>query len=287
LRGADPSILRECAARWLLQIAETVSDGRGSVIAFATRPDGQPVVLKLRPPGSDFVDEVTTLGWYAGRGAVRVLESDTELGALLLERIVPGDRLTRLVEDGRDDEATLMIAGVMARLRAVRETGVLPTLPPIERDADALSRLRTAHAGTTGPLPAYLVESAESLVAELVASVTAEATVLHADLHHDNVLGGASGAWLAIDPKGRLGEAACEAAAFLRNPLPVLLRSPNLREVLARRADLLAESLQVDRERMLAWAFVLAVVAACWQLEDREAGWAGWIHIANALSRIA
>lgn len=45
-----------------------------------------------------------------------------------------------------------------------------------------------------------------------------ETTLLHGDLHHYNVLSDVRRGWLAIDPKGVIGEVEYEAGAIFRNP---------------------------------------------------------------------
>jgi streptomycin 6-kinase len=96
-----------------------------------------------------------------------------------------------------------------------------------------------------------------------------EQVVLHGDLHHFNVLRSGEG-WLAIDPKGVVGERAYEPGALLRNPWPGLLDVPDPTEVLRRRSAQLAEALDLDLERVRAWAYVQAVLAAEWCVQD---GW--------------
>ena len=64
------------------------------------------------------------------------------------------------------------------------------------------------------PILARCADVARRLLAE-----PREVTVLHGDLHHDNVLHGSRG-WLAIDPKGLIGERTYEVANLLGNPWP-------------------------------------------------------------------
>ena len=45
-----------------------------------------------------------------------------------------------------------------------------------------------------------------------------EVRPLHGDLHHENIMHGPRG-WLAIDPKGVLGDPAFDAANWFYNPL--------------------------------------------------------------------
>jgi streptomycin 6-kinase len=143
--------------------------------------------------------------------------------------------------------------------------------PTIGRWAQGLDRLRVRYAGGTGPLPLDLVERAEALFDDLLAS-QAQAMLLHGDLHHENILAATREPWLAIDPKGLVGEPAYEVGALLRNPYPHLLSEPDPAAILASRLDLLAEELALDRQRMLAWAFAQAVLSAWWHVEDRTSG---------------
>ena len=64
--------------------------------------------------------------------------------------------------------------------------------------------------GTSGPLPAHLVDKAERLFVELIAS-SAEPVLVHGDLHHDNVL---SAVWSA-EEEGRGWEHAISVAEVL------------------------------------------------------------------------
>jgi streptomycin 6-kinase len=105
--------------------------------------------------------------------------------------------------------------------------------------------------------------------------------VLHGDLHHDNVLWSEERGWLAIDPKGVVGEREYEYGALLRNPVPVLVEP----RTLARRADQLAEALELDRTRIAAWAWAQAHLAAVWSVNMGEDP-RYFLAMADRLSRI-
>ena len=226
------------------------------------RADGTPVVLKLSfPEDKEFETEAEALRLFDGRGAVRLLELDLESGAMLLERCEPGAPL-ETVED--DEEATLIAAGVLEELwRPVPPEHPFPSVADWARGFD---RLRRRYAGGTGPMPGALVERAEALFAELISSQT-ETFLLHGDLHHGNILAAKRRPWLAIDPKGVVGEPAYDTAALLHNPVE-LLREPDPGRLLRRRIDLLSERLDLDRERVRGWGLAQAVLAAYWGLED-------------------
>ena len=68
--------------------------------------------------------------------------------------------------------------------------------------------------------------------------------------------------WLAIDPKGVIGEPPYEFGAALRN-----LSSTS---VVDRWSRVIAERLGLDRQRIVSWAFAQAVLAAIWSIEDGQ-----------------
>lgn len=250
-------------------------------VCEATRRDGTPVVLKLTPPYDEFYTEVAALRHYGVEGCVEVLDADPDAGIVILERIFPGTML-REVQD--DDEATQIAAGVMMKLW--RPLPAEHNFPTVAKWSEGLQRLRDDHNGSTGPLPAHLVERAEALYRELLNSAPPP-VLLHGDLHHDNILRATRAPYLAIDPKGLAGEPAYEVGPLFYNPQPEIYQSPNLVQVLRRRLAILTEQLQIDRERLLACAFAHSVLSAAWSVEDGEAdGWQETIRISEALLQL-
>ena len=152
----------------------------------------------------------------------------------------------------------------------------------MDRWASGLQRLRQEFDGGCGPFPVRLVEQAAALFEQLLASSDAP-VLLHGDLHHYNILSADGAGWLAIDPKGVIGEPAYEAGALMRNPLNVE-SWPNLQQTLARRADILADELGFDRQRILGWSMAQSVLAGWWTYEDSGRYDATWLGIAEALS---
>jgi streptomycin 6-kinase len=129
------------------------------------------------------------------------------------------------------------------------------------------ARLRTMYAGGTGPIQPAMFDKAEKLYAELCASM-AESVLLHGDLHQDNVLSAEREPWLAIDPKGVIGEPVFETGPLLRNFWPDILSLAKPKVLIAHRIDQLSAELDFDRERIYAWGFSQAVLAMIWGLED-------------------
>ena len=105
----------ECAARWSLKVGSPLTPLYQNYIAQATRADGASVILKVGMPARELLTEIEALRVFDGVGAVRLLEADAGLGALLLERLEPGTQLAAVCE--RDDaEATSVASSVMRRL---------------------------------------------------------------------------------------------------------------------------------------------------------------------------
>lgn len=282
---ALPSLLARYGARWSLTVGPPFEPLSYNYVAPAVRTDGTPVVLKLGVPNPELVTEIQALRHFDGRGIVRLLAADPEGGALLLERLSPGKPLAALLHDqptlATDERATAVAARVMRQLwRPVPADHPFPT---VARWAAGLERLRHHYGGGTAPFPAALVGKAEALFAELIDSMDPP-VLLHGDLHHHNILSAGRQPWLALDPKGVVGEPAYEVGALLRNPLPWLLDQPDPRRITARRLDQLSAELGFDRARLQGWGFAQAVLAAWWSFEDHGHGWQGFLACAEILA---
>jgi streptomycin 6-kinase len=270
-----PGLLAACARRWSLKILPPFAGLSYNYVAPAVRLNGAEVILKAGVPNRELLAEIAALEWYAGRGAVQLLAADPEKGLLLLERLRPG---AMLVELDDDKQATAIAAQVMRRLWRPAPPG--HHFPTIADWAAGLGRLRDEFDGGAGPFPARLVSMAEGLFTELIAS-QGEPVLLHGDLHHYNILAAERQPWLAIDPKGLVGEPEYEVGALLRNPSPQM--STNGR-ILARRLDQLAAELGFDRARLAGWSLAQAVLSAWWSYEDHGHGWEAAIACAQALA---
>jgi streptomycin 6-kinase len=275
-----PSILADCERRWSLTISPPFPRLSYNYAAPATREDGSTVVVKAGFPSRELLTEAEALRVYDGRGAVRLLDADLEQGVLLLEHLIPGTMLLA-VED--DQEATSIAASVMKQLwRPVPEEHSFPSVGDWAR---GFTRLRAHFGGTSSPFSESLVARADELFAELHASM-AEPVVLHGDFLHFNILRAQREPWLAIDPKGVVGEPAYETGAWMRNPMPKLLNEPHPGRVLARRIDQLAEELGLDRARIHGWSLAQAVLSAWWTFEDHGTVEDTALAVAELLSAI-
>jgi len=182
-----------------------------------------------------------------------------------------------------DEQATAIAASVMGQLW--RPAPPDHSFPSTADWAEGLARMRVHFGGGVGPLPLALVERAESLFRDLLAS-SSDPVLLHGDLHHGNILSAERAPWLAIDPKGLVGEPAYEVGAWLRNPLPGLLARPDPKRILARRVAIFANALGLDPARIYGWGTAQAVLSAWWMAEDHGGGWESMIACAELLAAL-
>ena len=254
--GSALARLRSYAAAWQVAV-DAVVHAPVSLIAYGTRGD-TPVVLKvIKQPGDEWWSGEVAAA-FDGRGMARVYEHAG--GALLLERLRPGEPLSRMVIAGRDDDATQVLARVIASMA--------PAAPPrhapaVEQWGDGFDRYSLS--GDRRIESALVAEARDAFVD--LAESQRETRLLHGDLHHANVLFDDHRGWVGIDPKGVVGEVEYELGAMLRNPAerPELFTD---RATIARRVDALVAELRLDRQRMLGWAFAQAVLSAIWEIED-------------------
>jgi streptomycin 6-kinase len=247
--------MNDRAAAWRVGV-EHVMETDTAVLAFGRRGD-QPVVVKIARQYGGECRPAAVLRAFDGHGVVRILDDDED--ALLLERIMPGDSLVTVAASGHDDDATEVLAAVIGRMSADDYSGV----PTVEDWGRSFETHRTRD---DQYLPHTLVDEAHEVYERLCASQRRR-RLLHGDLHHGNVLLDSERGWLAIDPKGVVGELEYEIGAALRNPIEnpeVFLQPHRIRA----RIDCFANRLQLDADRILAWAFAQTVLSAIWLIED-------------------
>jgi streptomycin 6-kinase len=258
-----PRLQADLIERWSLKDIQPLHDLSYNYLVFGITSDNIRVVLKMGVPHPELDAEIKALIAFDGPGSVHLLEYDTSLGALLLERILPGKDL-RTIPD--DQETTRIAARLMRQIW--KPAPLNNNFPSAAGWCQGFQRYIEKY-NKNGPLPKNLVEQAASLAKELLAS-SETVNLLHGDLHHMNILRKGPQTWIAIDPKGVLGEPAFEVGALLLNPVPDLIDWPALKNVQEQRLSILEEELTIDRCRLAGWSYVRAVLSAIWSVEDGE-----------------
>ncbi len=235
---------------------------------WALIPDGSPIVtrsshlLPVRRAGIAAMLKVATeleeqrgaslMAWWDGRGAARVLAQ--EGNAILLERATGDRSLVGLARDGCDDEASRIICQVVGDLHAPRSKSV-PDLIPLDRWFQPLHS-----AIVNGGIFARCADAARELLAS-----PRDVVVLHGDIHHENILDFGERGWLAIDPKGLLGERGFDYANLFCNPDA---ETALARCRFGRRVAMVTQAAALERRRLLQWIMAWAGLSALWLLED-------------------
>jgi streptomycin 6-kinase len=250
--AALPGLVDSLAEDWDLAVGEPYVPSGYTSLALRVTRDGEPLVLKVQLPDEWSAGEAAALRHYAGRACVALLAHDAERWALLLERCTPG---TPLLSEP-DDVATAVVAGLLAELWSP---------PPADHAfrlladdaAGWLDVLRSAR-----HLPERLRDEAYELLSWLVSS-PGDPVVLHTDLHAGNVLRATRRPWLAIDPKGSVGDRAFDLAPVVRDRA-----APGL---VAHRLDVVCDLTGVERRRARAWALVQCAEGAEWSYRAGDA----------------
>ena len=240
--------------RWQIRVTGLVPQLSYNLVTYAHRLDGTPCILKLSPPFEDTAREGEALHYYAGNGICRLLERDDDVSALLLERITPGVSLQELWTPEKDETHTRITAELMRRLwRPVPEPNPFRTLTSWAR---ALWKDYES-------IPTDLQKQAQTLLLER--NPEKDPVLLHADLHHGNILTATTEPFLAIDPKGIVGARGYDVGTYLLNPVDAT--AEELIELLPKRLEVFSEILGLDPQELARWGFVHMVLSACWDAE--------------------
>lgn len=241
-REALAERLPSLVAQWDLRLGDVMTGGWNSVVLACAAPHG-PAVLKVTLAAEAVSLEARALRHWGPDAAVRVLASDATRGALLLERLVPATQMPATAE------ALGTPVQALGALHAATSPIGFPTLAALYADAEprllAMWRKRNKPVAHEAALRA-----ATSLREFAAAPVRGGCVLLHGDPVPANFLLGAAG-YRAIDPRPRAGDPAYDAAFWA-------LFSEEGRGVAAK-ARCLADLLDLDADRVLRWAWAMAI----------------------------
>ncbi|MFG2318786.1 aminoglycoside phosphotransferase family protein [Streptomyces tendae] len=231
-----------------------VPGGRSSLVILVRTAEGEPAVLKLAPRRARPEGERAALAHWGGRGAVQLREDlaeGAEGGVLLLERLHPDVSVRSLPEA----KALLEAAGTLRRLW-VEPPASHPFETVAERTGRQAEAMRAGAAADAEVAP--LVDAALAVRAELLAEPP-EQRLLHGTFRQSKVLAGDRMPWLAVGPDPVVGESAFDLARLVRDRVEDLIAQPSGASTTRRRIKRLAESLEVDQERLRGWTLFRAV----------------------------
>jgi len=260
-----PALVDRLLVDWRLELDGPVRHGYVALVVPVRRGDWSPAMLKV-----SWVDEQTrwegpALAWWAGCGAVTLLDADPPRGALLLERLTPDRSLEQLTEA----DALTGAASVLRRLHtaAAPAAGFPATADLAHRWTTELPR-RWRDRGCPGnrAVVAAAVDTCRELCAD-----PGRLRLVHGDFHYANVLTGRRG-WVAIDPKPLIGDPEFDLLPLLRNRWADITATGAPGRAVRRRLAVLLDATGLDGEQARQWARVRAVDDALWGLEHHDPG---------------
>lgn len=251
-----PGLTRDVLSDWQLTLDGEPTHGYCALVLPVRTATGRPAVLKLAFPDDESQHEALALQHWHGDGAALLYRADPHRRAMLLERLRPAD----LTATG-DQEACEVVAGLYLRLHVPAPAQLRPLTSYVERWGLELAALPRS-----APLPRRLVEQALALGCDLVADPASTGTMIHTDLHYENVLAADRQPWLAIDPKPVSGDPHYEPAPMLWNRLDEL--AGDLRAGIRRRFHVLVDAGGLEEDRARDWVVVRMMHNALWRLQD-------------------
>lgn len=254
-RAGDAAWLR----RWRLHPDGDAITTTSSHLMPVRTEDGTPAMLKVA-----HLDEeargMELLVALDGHGVARALRHRN--GAVLLERATGAGDLVRMVDEGFDDEATRIICDAAGRIHEVSAAVLAADDSPELVDLRTWFRHLFSEADRLGPFHRRGTEIAGRLLDD-----EREPVVLHGDLHHGNVLDFGERGWLAIDPKGLLGEASFDYCNLLCNPSHELAVAPGRLE---RQFGIVIERTGLEPQRFADWLVAWCALSSTWFAIDDD-----------------
>lgn len=260
-----PALIDELLQRWSSEPDGPMMHGCVGVVLPVQYKVNTPAVIKVSYPHHGNIHEPNAFQTWNGRGAVRLHERDDEHYAMLLERAESGT-----LADVADFDYAVTILGRLSHRLAIAAPIALPRLSDLVSDWE--SRIRLDAAELNDPLPRHVIDVATATLREL--GPDQPATLVHGDLHDTNVLRGSREPWLAIDPKGYVGDPAYDAITVVRSPrFAPMLTAPDAPQGLLRGLDIYCDAAEIDPGRARRWIQLGAVRASLWGRRHGDPEW--------------
>ncbi len=242
---------------WDLSSAELIAETATSHV-YKVDKDGTPYVLKLYTELGRIHEVMgpAFLKTCEGNGVVGVIDYNDE--ACLLEYI-DGPEVLSLVDDNRDEEATLIIAQT---LNKIHKTPI-----PENHQFDDFNKhiLKSFNKTPLDDAPDIILSAMR--FAEKLVNNQQEICILHGDMHHKNVMHHSTKGWLALDPHSLVGDRAYDCANTLHNPKEHPELSQN-KDRLLKQVDIFSLEMNIDPQRIIDYAYVCSALSSCWTKQD-------------------
>ena len=206
-----PQTLQQLSEQWGLELDAPFTGGLAVNLVIPCRRGDEQLVLKLGYPQSELLSEIALLErWQTLPGRVQLVSANRDNYAFLMQRVLPGTTFRQSTLTGR----SIKIPDLFERV----------PVPATSRDEFPEYRQWCEQAFRQFALsPSKGIENFQadinqaSIILETILASRDGAWLLHGDLHHENMVLGDNGNYLAIDPKGVKGPRILEYGRFIHN----------------------------------------------------------------------
>lgn len=258
-----PQIIEELSASWSLEVENSFPNLSYNYVAPCVCEGSIEAVLKIGLPEEkpEIFNEADFLRVSNGAGTVKFLMFDKKHRAILLEKLSPGKHLKEIF-CGNEPQAIKIAIDVMRKLW--RKPIANSEFRRLEDWFEGFDRAENTD------FPQEYVRKAQGFFCELNSS---QKRLIHGDLHHENILSTTREPFLAIDPKGIIGDTGYEISVFLNNHLWWLASKPNLGEKLNDAVRQFSEAFAIEPQDLRKWAYAQMVLSAWWTFEENGKNW--------------
>ena len=259
---ALPGLVRDIVDEWALSCDGAPMHGFCALVLPVRTTGGRPAVAKFAWPHDEEEHEHLGLQALQGNGIVQMYRADPKRHVMLLERLHADEDLRTVP----DVEACEIIAGLYRRIH-------IPALPQLRTLTSYVDRWTAdlRQLPKNAPIPRRLVEQTISLGEDFVGDPESVGTMIHGDLHYENVLAADREPWLVIDPKPMSGDPHYEVAPLLWNRWDEVTASGSVRDTVRRRFHAAVDVAGLDEARARDWVVVREIHNALWCVNDAEA----------------
>lgn len=260
---AVPRIIEEIETDWSIKVGEPFANLSYHYVAPCVLKNGDEAVIKMgyaeeKPP---IYDEASMLRIYNKIGAVEYLRIDGWRTTLLIEKLNPGKHLLEVFPD----DATKAVETAIDVLQKLRRK--VPERHYFVKLEEWFAGFEKAQ---ETDFPAAPIEKTRQFYAELS---TAETFLIHGDFHHQNILSATREPFLAIDPKGIVGQIGYEISVFLNNHVRWLANDADIKTKLDFAVARFSEAFEIEPHDLRKWAYAQVVLSAWWTFEENGDNW--------------
>ena len=259
-----PEIIEEIEENWSLSVKKSFPNLSYHYVAPCVCADKSEAVLKIGFPGeaANISNEVKMLKYLDGRNSVRLLRFDEKRFAFLLEKLTPGENLKTIYRNDEAKAVETAIKVMRAFWRKAPENSKFPRLEDWFKNFEKAEKTE---------FPSIYIKRARKFFDELTESK--QEMLLHGDFHHENILSAAREPFLAIDPKGIVGDIGYDISIFLINHAGWLKSEPGLPKILNSAIQKFAEAFEIEPRALRKWVFAHTVLSAWWTFEENGENW--------------